>query len=37
MVNSTVKGVWLEQYLSHFEGRNEAAVGESSGFYGWDS
>ncbi len=27
----------LEQYLSHFEGRNEAVLGESSGFYAWDS
>ncbi len=27
----------LKQYFSHFEGRNESIVGESSGFYAWDS
>ncbi|WP_157942206.1 sulfotransferase domain-containing protein [Salinibacter altiplanensis] len=27
----------LEQYFSLFEGRAEAVVGESSGFYAWDS
>ena len=27
----------LEQYFSLFEDRNEAVVGESSGFYTWDS
>ncbi len=27
----------LDWYLSLFEGRNEAVVGEGSGFYAWDS
>lgn len=27
----------LEAYLSIFDGRDEAVVGEGSGFYGWDS
>ncbi len=27
----------LSRYLSHFEDRSESVVGESSGFYAWDS